>query len=105
MRVAGSNPVVRSNPRSEAINPLAGGGGGAGHAIPTLTLQCQKERRTMANPARRATPTHPLIGDLIQAHRQQWSDAYQQNALSYLNRYHAWLEARRVSSSTPPPPT
>ena len=50
----------------------------------------------MGNPARRAKPAHPLIGDLIQAHRQCWTDAYQQNALSILNRYHAWLITRRV---------
>ena len=59
----------------------------------------------MANPARSATPTHPLIGDLIQAHRQQWSDAYQQNALSYLNRWTTPGSRRGGSSwSTPPPP-
>jgi integrase len=43
------------------------------------------------NPAQRARPAHPLIGEFIEAHRQQWSGAYQQNALSILNRYHAWL--------------
>jgi site-specific recombinase XerD len=50
----------------------------------------------MANPARRARPAHPLIGELIQAHRQRWTDAYQQNALSVLNRFHVWLTARDV---------
>jgi integrase/recombinase XerD len=50
----------------------------------------------MANPAQRARPAHPLIGEFIEAHRQQWSDAYQQNALSILNRYHAWITAHRV---------
>ena len=50
----------------------------------------------MSNPARRARPAHPLIGDLIQAHRQSWTDAYQQNALSILNRYHHWLTGRGV---------
>jgi len=48
------------------------------------------------NPARRARPAHPLIGDLIQAHRQRWTDAYQQNALSILNRYAHWIAARGV---------
>lgn len=43
-----------------------------------------------------AKPRHPLVRDFLATHRLDWVDAHRQNAVSHLNRWHVWLDARDV---------
>jgi len=38
-----------------------------------------------------AKADHPLIRDFVASHRLDWTDHHRRNAISVLNRWHAWL--------------
>src|SRR4051794_1479990 len=89
VRVAGSNPVVRSKSWSDPISGSPGRAVVGEKRVQTLTLSGPQERPDMT-----ATPIHPLVKSHLRAQERRWSKENRQNALSTLRRWTAFVADR-----------
>jgi site-specific recombinase XerD len=93
VRVAGSNPVVRSKPQvTPQKRGVAGASRKAKFAFRPSPCKAYRKGTAMQN-----ATIHPLVRSHLKAQGRRWTPEHIQNALSVLRRFDAFLQARSVS--------